>query len=215
MANYIHKVWLVLCAAAAQWRRDGALAALVFLLSHVYSRSITVLYESHEKQIYVDLPPELEVILVSAVDPSAYHRIIEEAGVGSDAFNFRRGAVGWLILAQGAAVAIGWAFKSCPIFRSLGYDEASTLYLGGFHVRAQYRGRGLYPYLLQRMFVETPAATCAVAETACDNLSSQQGLLKAGFTRRGIVDRLVVCGCTVRCRLVELERREGCIAAVT
>jgi ribosomal protein S18 acetylase RimI-like enzyme len=131
-----------------------------------------------------------------------------EAGVGSDIFNLDRGAVATLIRVGGKGVAIGWRFFSSPLFEPLEYDRRSTVYLGGCKVRPEYRGRGIYPYLLQHMFADCESSTCAIAETSQDNLSSQRGLQKAGFQRRGLVHRLIIGGCLVRSRLVDEQVRE-------
>ncbi|MEX2176392.1 MAG: hypothetical protein WD872_18660 [Pirellulaceae bacterium] len=205
--SFLQKIGRVLSEAAAQRRARGSGAAARFFLRHVYSRSTMVLFESREKQLRLSLPASLDVVSVSAAERAAYSQAIDEAGAGSDVSNFDRGATAWLILADNVGVAVGWRFTASPLFRPLGYDPATTIYLGGYHVLDAYRGRGLYPYLVQRMFADTPAASCAIAETSQGNASSQRGLTKAGFTCRGLIHRTTVGGSLLGCRLVEQPGR--------
>jgi hypothetical protein len=202
-ADYIDKIWRVFRETAVQRRSQGGFAAIKFLLRHIYSRYTTVLFESGDKSPPGKPHSKLEAIPLSALEPSAYRRIIEEAGVGSDLIHCERGGVGWVIVSQNEAVAIGWAFKSSPWLSRFGYEPGSAVYLGGYYVRCSHRGQGLYGHLLQRMFAETPAVRYAVAETSVDNISSQRGLQRAGFRRRGLVQRLTFCGISLRFRLEE------------
>ncbi|MEX2174058.1 MAG: hypothetical protein WD872_06830 [Pirellulaceae bacterium] len=110
-------------------------------------------------------------------------------------------------MADNVGVAIRWRFTASPLFRPLGYDPAITIYLGGYHMCDAFRGRGLYPYLVQRMFADTPAASCAIAETSQGNALSQRGLTKAGFVRRGLIHRTTVGGSLLGCRPAERQEQ--------
>jgi ribosomal protein S18 acetylase RimI-like enzyme len=199
--SYLSKVQRTLREARDVRRQRGNLAACAYLNRYLYSRSKMVLFESRHKEL--TLPPlaGLEVVAVSAANQAKYSETAEEAGAGSDVANFERGAIAYLLIAGNQGVAIGWRFDASPLFVPLGYDPRATIYLGGYHVRDEFRGRGLYPYLVQRMFADAAPAVCAIAETAPDNTASQRGLAKAGFHRRGLVHRTMVGGCLLRCRL--------------
>lgn len=199
--SYLAKVQRTLREAETVRRTNGAIAACAFLRRYLYSQSTMVLFESRNKNLVLPLPIGFEVVKVATADKAAHLQAIDEAGAGSDVSNFDRGAVAYLLTVGRTGVAIGWRFMSSPLFAPLGYDSRSTIYLGGYHVRNEHRGRGLYPYLVQRMFTDAESAQCAIAETAVGNVASQRGLAKAGFTQRGTVRRTTLCGSLIRCRL--------------
>jgi ribosomal protein S18 acetylase RimI-like enzyme len=199
--TFLTKARRVLSEAAAQRRGQGNAAAARYLARHLYGRSTMVLFECRTKRTGGELPTGFRIVQVGRNQRDAFAAAIDEAGAGSDISNFERGADCWLLLDGERGAAVGWRFWASPLFRPLGYDPARTIYLGGYHVRPEYRGRGLYPLLVERMFAASEAADCALAETAPDNVSSQRGLVKAGFIRRGLLHRLVLGGRLVRCTL--------------
>ncbi len=199
--TFLAKAKRVLNEVAAQRRGQGNAAAARYLARHLFGRSTMVLFECRQKRDAGELPAGFQIVQVGSERREVFAAAIDEAGAGSDVSNFDRGANCWLLLDGQRAAAIGWRFFTSPLFRPLGYDEEKTIYLGGYHVRPEYRGRGLYPLLLQQMFAASAASDCALAETAVDNASSQRGLVKAGFRRCGLVHRLVLGGRLVRCTL--------------
>ena len=94
----------------------------------------------------------------------------------------------------GEPVAYGWATGSVVEIGELGLVftlPPGERYLWGFATEERWRGRGLYPRLLQAIMLHegTEAARYWIGHTP-DNTASASGILKAGFGRVGDVYRL-------------------------
>jgi RimJ/RimL family protein N-acetyltransferase len=93
----------------------------------------------------------------------------------------------------GELVAHGWSTDGTVEIGEL--DLTFTLppgerYLWGFATEARWRGRGIYPRLLQAVLRrEGAAARCWIGHEP-DNTASARGIVKAGFRRVGDVFRL-------------------------
>ena len=94
----------------------------------------------------------------------------------------------------GEPVAYGWSTGSVVEIGELGLVftlPPGERYLWGFATEERWRGRGLYPRLLQAIMRHegTAAARYWIGHTP-DNTASASGILKAGFGRVGDVYRL-------------------------
>jgi RimJ/RimL family protein N-acetyltransferase len=90
-------------------------------------------------------------------------------------------ACGWSATRQGAIGELGLSFTLPPTDR----------YLWDFTTHPAWRGRGLYPHLLQAILArESAEAERFWIGYDRDNRASERGILKAGFRRAGSVHRL-------------------------
>ncbi len=124
------------------------------------------------------------------------HQIAALAGIGVEEVAKRRRAGHRPYIARlgGEPVAHGWSTGGAVEIGELGL--AFTLppgerYLWGFATEERWRGRGLYPHLLQAILRHEGLAGVRywIGHTP-ENAASAQGILKAGFRRVGDVYRL-------------------------
>lgn len=159
------------------------------------------------------------VLLIKIIDGHAYgpptdlqfHRIApaqaggfstDVAAVSNELSNFRRGCDCYLAYVDQCPCAVGWRFQHSRLLRRLGY-RSTVVYLGGFTVRPEFRGRGIYPALLQMIAADLAdsGATRLALEIAPDNAASLRGAYKAGFDAVGVVQANSVFGVILQCKL--------------
>jgi hypothetical protein len=110
---------------------------------------------------------------------------------------FARGHRCWGLVSGGQTVSLVWSATDCQLpvteveqTMTVGPD---TVYFYAADTVAGYRGRGLYPYLLQRLcglFADKRKLIGVLA----DNRSSVRGIVKAGFRPRELRYRVRVLG---------------------
>lgn len=153
-------------------------------------------------------PPALpEGIHIDAIPPDAARGRRDEvvaAGAGITVLNFDRRAVCYLAYVEGEPAGAGWWFPESRLLHCMGLDGRGA-YLGGFLVRPDFRGRGLYPLLLQTICHRAIRAEhSAFSETGLQNHASRRGLEKAGFVLQGRLRQTALAGLLVSCRLKKL-----------
>jgi GNAT superfamily N-acetyltransferase len=99
----------------------------------------------------------------------------------------------WLARIDGKPVAYGWVAAGDLSIGELGLDielEPSSRYLWDFLTLPRWRGRGIYPRLLQAIIDHEAAAERFWIGHDFDNVASARGIAKAGFCQVGAVYRL-------------------------
>lgn len=137
------------------------------------------------------LPPLPDFVAVSADDDQTLAAL---AGIDLAEVAERRqaGNQPYLALLAGEPVALGWSTGTTVEIGEL--DLAFTLppgnrYLWGFVTAPAWRGRGLYPRLLQHILRLEGADIRAWIGHEPGNIASSRGILKAGFRCVGHVFR--------------------------
>jgi GNAT superfamily N-acetyltransferase len=105
---------------------------------------------------------------------------------------FRRNHQPWLARIDGEPVAYGWVASGDLSIRELGLAielESASRYLWDFQTLPQWRGRGIYPRLLQEIIDHEAAAEWFWVGHDLDNVASARGIAKAGFRQVGAVFR--------------------------
>ena len=199
--GYCSQVMRTLRAAAAAARERGPRAACDVLLTRVFSRSRTYLYQRAAGGPVASAPQDLRIVRLDPEQRAACLSDLVRAGAGPELGLLRADTIGYLAYWHGAPVGSGWRYPHSRLLRRLRQPQ-SAAYLGGFYVLPEARGRGIYPALLRTMCCDAgaPSVLC-FAQTSLDNLSSQRGLTKAGFERLGELRVLVLAGLIVACRL--------------
>ncbi len=162
----------------------------------------TILYiRATDKPSTIEPPADIRITPVALDDPDALTKLLA-TGTGWSVRNFgRKGATAYLATFQGMPVAAGWLFEKSPLLTRLRMDH-DVVYLGEFEVLPQFRGRGIYPAMLEAMCSDIRGRCArAYAETEPGNLASRRGLEKAGFCVAGRLRTVIVAGMLVRCRL--------------
>lgn len=93
----------------------------------------------------------------------------------------------------GLPVAYGWVATRSASIGALGISFSVPLgnrYLWDFATLPRWRGRGIYPRLLQAILMHEGGASRFWIGHDAPNLASARGILKAGFTRAGEIYRL-------------------------
>ena len=109
---------------------------------------------------------------------------------------FARGAVLWLVKSGKSVAGYGWSLKGStikPYYFPLGDGD---VHLFDFHVFAEFRGRGINPYLIASI-LNVLVATCdgrAFIEAAKWNTNQLLSLRKTPFRRLGLVSAFRVFG---------------------
>lgn len=166
-------------------RAGGPKIACRMACRRVFRRSESMLFAKEGPFPALALPVSIHVETVTPEPGQAKRQEVFRAGAGPDVLNFDRGATCYMVYVEGGPAGVGWCFPESRLLRRLGLDRKGK-YLGGFFVRPEFRGRGLYPLLLQTICREAlDAEQTAFAETGYENLASQRGLTKAGFVCKG------------------------------
>jgi GNAT superfamily N-acetyltransferase len=106
---------------------------------------------------------------------------------------FRRNHQPWLARIDGEPVACGWIATGDLSIGELGLAvelEATSRYLWDFQTLPPWRGRGIYPRLLQAIIDHHAAAERFWVGHDLDNIASARGIAKAGFCQVGAVFRM-------------------------
>jgi ribosomal protein S18 acetylase RimI-like enzyme len=111
---------------------------------------------------------------------------------------FKKGASLWLVVCEDELAGYGWTLQGCtmePYYFPLAKDD---VHLFDFHVFPRYRGRGLNPYLIDRI-LDVLATKCggrAFIEAAEWNAPQLNSLRKTHFRRLGLVRSFTILGHT-------------------
>ncbi len=182
-------------------REGKVLDAARMLFAGICSASTSLLFERRAGSGAAPDSRQLVVRRVAGDQASEFMKDLCRAGAGPDLDYFESGAVAYLAYEAGAAAGVGWRMASSPLLRRIG-EPANSVYVGGFHVVPEARGRGIYPALLNAICRDLPSPDALVfAQTSLSNLASQRGLVKAGFCCRGKLRVLVVMGVIVWCSI--------------
>ncbi len=188
--------------------------AIRFLARRLWSTGEMVLFERSIAPETIALPKEIRIRRITPKEGAGMRPQLEAAGARAEFSNFLRGADAYIIYAGEEPVGSGWSIALPAKLARLGYAD-STRYLGGFIVRHELRGRGLYPLLLRYMCAELAADySRAVLETATTNRSSQRGASKAGFRRRGLLRTTLLLGQPLRVTLEEASGEQEPVGTV-
>jgi GNAT superfamily N-acetyltransferase len=109
-------------------------------------------------------------------------------------------AYGWVGTREGRISDLQWTFAL----------PARNCYLHGFLTLPEWRGRGIYPHLLQSIIGQEPSFDRFWIGYLPDNTASGRGISKAGFH---VVSDLVVTGSRA-CGLTLFESSERALASV-
>ena len=137
------------------------------------------------------LPPLSGLAIAPATDDSAL-AALAECDPAEVTARRAAGNTPYLAYLAGQAVACGWSTASIVEIGELGLTftlPPDNRYLWGFVTAPQYRGRGLYPRLLQAIIRAEGSATRAWIGHEPHNTASARGILNAGFRRVGDVFR--------------------------
>jgi hypothetical protein len=99
----------------------------------------------------------------------------------------------WLARIEGEPVAYGWSAKGDLSIGELGLAVVlapTCRYLWDFQTLLPWRGRGIYPRLLQSIISHDQEAERFWIGHDLDNVASARGIAKAGFRQVGAVHRL-------------------------
>jgi ribosomal protein S18 acetylase RimI-like enzyme len=112
---------------------------------------------------------------------------------------FERGARLWVAECEGRLAGFGWTLRGQtiePYYFPLGPDD---VHLFDFHVFAEYRGRGINPYLISQILdgSATNGARRAFIEAAEWNDAQLRSLRKSAFRRLGSVRSFSILGHTI------------------
>ena len=147
------------------------------------------------------IPPGTRIVKLDAKNWQPRAQDLRAVEVGTDLRYFRAGAWCYLVYRDETPVAVGWAFPESSLLRRLGYP-AWAIYVGGFAVRQEFRGQGIYGVLLDHMCRDAAGTWgVVVAQASVANEASLQGLAKAGFIRVGRLTATVFAGMMPYCRL--------------
>jgi len=177
--------------------------ALRYVLSRLYSASEFVVFERSIDARRPDIPPGIRICRAAPEQAEQFRTDLLASGAREEIAHFRRGAAAYLLYEGDRPVASGWMMLLPRRLAAAGYGE-STAYLGGFVVRPERRGHGLFGLLLRSMCADA-SKTCSLAllETSIDNSSSQRGALKAGFVRVGLIRATLILGRPLSVRLTD------------
>ena len=144
-------------------------------------------------QKQVELPPlaPLQGLEIREVDDptllSTINQIPEEEATNRLANDHRA----YVAFFDGIPAAFGWVASGKARVGELNHEFILPLgnrYLWNFRTLHDFRGLGIYPLLLQQIFVaEQPKAECFWIMHAPENKASQRGIQKAGFQLIGKV----------------------------
>jgi hypothetical protein len=114
---------------------------------------------------------------------------------------FGNGALLWLIKSEGRLAGYGWTIRGGtlePHFFPLG---PSDVHFFDFHVFANYRGRGVNPFLVIHILCSLAAEGRgrAFIEAACWNAAQLSSLKKTPFHRSGCARKWTLFGRTIVC----------------
>jgi hypothetical protein len=126
----------------------------------------------------------------------------------------RLGHIPWLARVSAEPVAWGWNATRQFAIGELGIARAlppRTRYLWDFVTVPEWRGRGIYPRLLQAIIVSEPTVAQFWVGHDLGNTASARGIAKAGFAEVGLLYR----GETSGFALVPSGPRERAVAAAT
>jgi GNAT superfamily N-acetyltransferase len=104
----------------------------------------------------------------------------------------RAGNQPYLVRLNGEPVALGWSTGTTIDIGELGLTASlppGNRYLWGFETTPTWRGRGLYPRLLQAILRAEGDEICDWIGHEPDNVASSRGIIKAGFRCVGHVFR--------------------------
>ena len=180
--------------------REGRIGeALVFLRRKLWTVSDTVVFERRAGEANPEQDiPGLKIQTVERRDAEAHRAAIAKIEAGWDVQNFEGGATCYLAYLDGEPAGVGWRFPTSRLLVRIGYPP-TAVYAGGFHVREEFRGRGLYPAMLRALCRDVrPAEALVVVEAGLANRASHRGLVKAGFRVVGRLRTRVIAGMIVR-----------------
>jgi len=172
--------------------------------SCLYTNSESLLFERTKQPVSLLVSDSLALVRISPSEKDLYTSELHQAGVGNEMPNFDKGAVCYLAQWDGVPVGFGWCFASSPLLTRAGYGP-DAVYLGGFSVREPYRGRGIYPVLLQQMCADLPNGAVAVVQTSPTNQSSINGLRKAGYEKTASLSSTIILGIVVQLEVTNLR----------
>ncbi len=197
MANLPDRIRAVISDSLTLARKEGLTPAWRNVARKLWHVSHDVFYERVARGHAAALEPSVTIVSVPREDAGRYSADLARAGAGTDIRYFAKGATCYLAYLDGKPVGLGWRFKDSYLLRRLRYPR-DAVYVGGFHVVPEVRGRGIYPALLNRICsdIANPAAR-VVAHAAPDNAASQRGLTKAGFARTGELFAVILGGLIV------------------
>ncbi len=104
----------------------------------------------------------------------------------------RQGHQAWLASIDGESVGYGWAATTNADIGELGITlhlPPGNRYLWNFVTLSPWRGRGIYPQLLQAMIAGDPGVERFWIGHDLDNDASARGIIRAGFRSTGTLYR--------------------------
>lgn len=196
--------------AQARASRGGLRSALSFLRSKLASRTETVLYRRKTNAPGEALLRVNDLRIDRVDDEKQFDRVVPpDVDPGFERSNFARGGVCYVASVGSQPVGVGWVFRSSQLLSRMG-QPSTSVYAGGFHVLEGFRGRGIYPALLDeicRAFVKP--GVDVFAEISETNTASRKGLEKAGFSPLGILRTWTVVGFIWRWTLSPVGNQES------
>jgi hypothetical protein len=134
------------------------------------SNAAVAVYES-----YAEIPPQFR----KAAVPSRYLNVMY--------YRLNRGAARLLCYSEDGhnLHAFGWIQSWAPFRRKFGMLAKDGVMLGPYWTAPEHRGGGVYGKLLQHSLSLCPRTKPILIYTSADNVSSQRGIVKAGFEPLG------------------------------
>lgn len=139
-----------------------------------------------------DLPPVPGLVIEPATDLAALAAVAERSPAVLRA-RMDEGHTPYLAWLDGTPVASGWSATREAAIGELGLVFAlprGNRYLWDFVTLPPWRGRGIYPRILQNILWREKAAERFWVGHDLENVASARGILKAGFYTVGEVTRL-------------------------
>jgi len=157
------------------------------------------LYELKHRQSYLKAPFSIEDIVYSAVDQNNIGDIAQD--VGEKVFKefkklLGRGDRGYYVYHNGRVIACGWAFfnlKANKVRKNYIDIPKGFVWLHNFWTHPEFRGKGIYPTLLNFFCCTFDNALISSAhniliDSYSDNIASNKGISKANFKPIGIIN---------------------------
>lgn len=139
-----------------------------------------------------DLPPVPGLVIEPATDLVALAAVTDQSPAVLRA-RMEEGHTPYLAWLDGTPVASGWSATREAAIGELGLVFAlppGNRYLWDFVTLPPWRGRGIYPRILQDILPREAAAERVWVGHDLDNVASARGILKSGFATVGEVGRL-------------------------
>ena len=182
-------------------RKDGPGAAYNWAKRRAFNVTESLLVVRSGPFPAPTVPGDVRIVAITPADAEAKQQDAVTGGAGPEVLNFQRGAVCYVAYVGDEPAGVGWRFPDSRLLRRLGFDDRAV-YVGGFFVRPRYRGRNLYPLLLEHIGSDSLRSDqLAFAEVSERNVASIRGLRKVGFRLAGKLRLISVAGVIVSCRL--------------